>query len=75
MGCGISEIALPVQLCTEFYIYVSIHGNKTFPGGYISESVGMYLSHAKGLIFSSFFFHNNELLEKMLSFKENFNLT
>ena len=31
----------------EFYIYVSIHRNNTFPGGYIWKSVWMYLSHAR----------------------------
>ena len=29
----------------EFHIYVSIHGNNTFPGGgMISKKVGIYLS-------------------------------
>ena len=44
----------------EFHIYVCIHGNNTFPSGYISKSVGMCLSHVKKieswLIFISFFF-------------------
>ena len=31
----------------EFHIYVCIHGNNTFPSGYISKSVGMCLSHVK----------------------------
>ena len=44
------EIQKRYFLCSyvpEFHIFVSIHGNNTFPGGYISERVGIYMSYAK----------------------------